>query len=197
MLMAGNLTGPALHGGGRSYQAGDWIVTLALGTDGRTVTSERGIVESVDVRQRSLVARMADGRLERLAGRDLDADRLAHGYAITVHRSQASTVDVAHRLEDNGGRSLAYVSMSRGRECNTVHVVADDLEQAAEDLCREWAVDRRARWAIDTGTPAREPLDAEHDSAAPAGLRAALRSARQATERQVLRHAAPPDPGPE
>jgi conjugative relaxase-like TrwC/TraI family protein len=197
MLMAGNLTGPTLSAGLRAYQAGDWIVTLAPGTDGQTVTSERGIVESVDVRPRSLVARMDDGRLERLAGRDLDADRLAHGYAVTVHRSQASTVDVAHRLEDGGGRSLAYVSMSRGRECNTIHVIADDLEQAAEDLCREWAVDRRARWAIDTGTPARELLDAEHDSAAPAGLRTALRSAREAAERQALCRAAPPDPGPE
>ena len=197
MLMTGNLTGPALAAGSRSYQAGDWIVTLAPGTDGQTVTSERGVVDSVDVRQRSLVARMDDGRLERLAGRDLDADRLAHGYAVTVHRAQASTVDVAHRLEDGGGRSLAYVSMSRGRECNTVHVVADDLEQAAEDLCREWAVDRRARWAIDTGTPAREPLDVEQDSAAPAGLRAALQIARQAAERQAYRQAAPSDPRPE
>ena len=197
MLMAGNLTGPTLFAGLRAYQAGDWIVTLAPGADGQTVTSERGIVDSVDVRQRSLMARMDDGRLERLSGRDLDADRLARGYAVTVHRSQASTVDVAHRLEDGGGRSLAYVSMSRGREGNTVHVVADDLEQAAEDLCREWAVDRRARWAIDTGTPAREPLDAEHDSAAPAGLRAALQSAREAAERAAFRQAAPPDPGPE
>src|SRR5581483_11661003 len=137
------------------------------------------------------------GRLERLAGRDLDADRLAHGYATTVHRAQASTVDVAHRLEDGGGRSLAYVSMSRGRECNTVHVVADDIEQAAEDLCREWAVDRRPRWVIDTGTPSREPLDAEHDSAAPAGLRAALQNAREAAERQAFDQAGPPDPRPE
>jgi hypothetical protein len=197
MLMDGKLTGPILPAGPRSYQAGDWIVTLAPGTDGRTVTSEHGVVDSVDVRQRSLTARMDDGRLERLAGHDLDEDRLAHGYATTVHRAQASTVDVAHRLEDGGGRSLAYVSMSRGRECNTVHVVADDIEQAAEDLCREWAVDRRPRWAIDTGTPAREPLDAEQDSAAPAGLRAALQGAREAAERQAFNQAIPPDPGPE
>jgi ATP-dependent exoDNAse (exonuclease V) alpha subunit len=77
---------------------------------------------------------MDDGRLECLAGEELGKDRLTHGYAITVHRSQASTVDIAHRLEDGGGRSLAYVSMSRAREANTVHVVADDLDQAVEDL---------------------------------------------------------------
>ncbi len=37
---------------------------------------------------------------------------MSHGYAITVHRSQGATVDTAHRLEDGGGRELAYVSMS-------------------------------------------------------------------------------------
>ena len=176
---------------------GDRIVTLAPAADGQVVTSERGEVVSVDARpRRPLIVRMDDGRFERLEGDELAKDRLAYGYAVTVHRSQGSTVDVAHRYEDGGGRELAYVSMSRGRECNTVHVVADNLDQAAEDLTRDWSVDHRARWAIDSGTPATEPLAVEHDDQAPAGMRAALRHARLQAERDAVAAAIPRRPEP-
>jgi ATP-dependent exoDNAse (exonuclease V) alpha subunit len=195
--IAGRLHGPNLAADGRHYAAGDLIVTLAPGAGGQVVTSERGVVEAVDVRHRSLTVRMDDGRLECLVGEELGKDRLAHGYAITVHRSQASTVDIAHRLEDGGGRSLAYVSMSRAREANTVHVVADDLDQAVEDLTRDWSADRRARWAIDSGTPATHPLDVERHQAAPATIREALRLARLEAQRQATQAAIPPDRAPE
>lgn len=46
---------------GRPYQAGDWIVTLAPGTDARTVTSEHGVVESVLVTRRQRIAFAASG----------------------------------------------------------------------------------------------------------------------------------------
>jgi hypothetical protein len=168
-------------------------VTLAPAADGQIVTSERGEVMSVDVHRRALTVRVDDGRLERLAGDELGKARLAHGYAITVHRAQASTVDVAHRYEDGGGRELGYVSMSRGHERNTVHVVADNIDQAVEDLSRDWAVEHRARWAIDSGTPATDPLAVEYDDRAPAGMRAALHHARLEAERQAAAAATPSD----
>jgi len=86
--------------------------------------------------------------------------------------------------------------MSRGRACNTVHVVADRLDQAAEDLTRDWSVDHRARWAIDSGTPATEPLAVEHHDQAPAGMRAALHHARLQAERDAVAAAIPEDPNP-
>jgi hypothetical protein len=194
----GRLTGPELVApGGRHYSVGDRIVTLAPGADGQVVTSERGEVVSLGVQRDSLIVRMDDGRFERLQGDELAKDRLAYGYAVTVHRSQGSTVDVAHRYEDGGGRALAYVSMSRARQESTVHVVADNLDQAVEDLTRDWAVDHRARWAIDSGTPATEPLAVEHHDHAPAGMRAALRHARLDAERQAVAAAIPRDPSPE
>ena len=190
----GHLTGPELVApGGRPYRVGDRIVTLAPAADGQVVTSERGEVVSLGIDRQSLIVRTDDGRFERLQGDELAKDRLAYGYAVTVHRSQGATVDVAHRYEDGGGRALAYVSMSRGRQANTVHVVADDLDQAAEDLLRDWTVDHRARWAIDSGTPATEPLAVEDDGKAPAGMRAALRHARLEAERQAVAAAVPPD----
>ncbi len=194
----GRLTGQELTApGGRRYSVGDRIVTLAPGADGHVVTSERGEVVTLGIDPQSLIVRMDDGRFERLQGDELAKDRLAYGYAVTVHRSQGSTVDVAHRYEDGGGRELAYVSMSRGRQANTVHVVADNLDQAVEDLTRDWSVDHRARWAIDSGTPATEPLAVEHDDDAPAGMRTALRHARLAAERRAVAAAIPADPTPQ
>ncbi|MGH8999664.1 MAG: ATP-dependent DNA helicase [Acidimicrobiia bacterium] len=194
MALNDRLSGPDLRApGGAHYSAGDRIVTLAPTAGGKVVTSEHGVVEAVDRRTRSLDIRMDAGGIERLSGDELGPDRLAHAYAITVHRSQASTVDRAHRLEDGGGRDLAYVSMSRARQINTVHVVADDLDQAVEDLTRDWTVDRRARWAIDTGAPSIEPVDVEQDTAAPAGLREALRLGRLQAHRQAIEMTLPVD----
>jgi conjugative relaxase-like TrwC/TraI family protein len=151
---AGRLGGPELQApGGASYRAGDRVVTLASGAGGRIVTSERGTVAAVDSAVGALRVRMDDGRLVDLAGQDLAADRLAHGYAITVHRSQGATVQVTHALEDGGGRELAYVRMSRARESTTLYLVAESPEQAGEDLRRAWSNERRWRWAIDTALP--------------------------------------------
>jgi conjugative relaxase-like TrwC/TraI family protein len=195
MAAAGRLSGPELVApGGRSYADGDRVVILAPSADSELVTSERGQVIAVDPAAGTLVARMDDNRLQPFAPEDTTVDRLAHGYAVTVHRSQAATVDSTHRYEDGGGRELSYVAMSRARESSHVYVVADDLDQAVEDLVRDWSEQRRVRWAIDTGTPSpglaleRPPHAMPPDSA--------LRLARLRAERNAVEAAIPSDPRP-
>ncbi len=195
MAATSRLTGPALVApGGQTYRAGDWIVTLAPGARGELVTSERGTVTGVDPTAGTLFARMDDGRVQRFGTEDTGAERLSHGYAVTVHRSQGSTVDTAHRLDDGGGRELAYVAMSRARQRSSVYIVADNVDQAAEDLIRDWSDERRAIWAIDAGTPASDPLAVEADAGAPAPIRTGLRRARLIAERAAVAAAIPPDP---
>jgi len=157
------------------------------------VTSECGTVVAVDVERRELAATMDDGRLQRFGPEEVDAEHLAHAYAITVHRSQGSTVGRAHVLEDGGGRELAYVKMSRARERSMLYVVGDSPEQAAEDLCRSWRESRRIGWAIDRGTPA-PGLGPEPGSDAPA-VAAALRHARLVAERAAIAAVIPTDVG--
>lgn len=100
---------------------------------------------------------------------------------------------MAHRFEDGGGRELAYVAMSRARHHTTVHVVADDLDQAVEDLRRDWSFERRPRWAIDTGTPSNEHSRRTGSPyATPAIRRAALEA-----EREALAAVIPPEPSAE
>lgn len=85
--------------------------------------------------------------------------------------------------------------MSRARQASHVHVVADDLGQAVEDLARDWNAEKRQTWAIDTGTPdidpgVRHPLEIEAADTAPDRLRASLSRARLTAERQALAAAA-------
>ena len=69
-------------------------MTLAPGAGGKVVTSEAGTVVRVDPQRRSLSARMDDGNhIVRLECEELAGSRLAHAYAVTVHRSQGSTVE--------------------------------------------------------------------------------------------------------
>ncbi len=188
---AGWLTGPELQApGGRRYAAGDRIVTLAPGARGHLVTSERGSVIEVDQLGAGLVARMDDGRIEQFEREDTASERLDHGYAVTVHRSQGATVDVAHVLEDGGGRELAYVAMSRARQRSMAYVVADDIDQAGEDLRANWSRERRQGWAIDTGTPA-TGADALGHQAGETKENLALRRARLRAERGAITAALP------
>jgi conjugative relaxase-like TrwC/TraI family protein len=185
MMAHGRVHGPELvTNQGARYAAGDRIIALAPLAEGQIVTSERGVVTEVDLEEQRLIVEMENGRRFQLE-QEAIATQLAHGYATTVHRSQGATHDIAHVFEDGGGRELAYVAMSRAREWTELYLVADDLDQAREDLARSWQRERRERWAIDTGVP--QPDVATRKPPEPAALR---KLALQA-ERDALRVAIP------
>jgi conjugative relaxase-like TrwC/TraI family protein len=154
METSGRLSGPeVVCPGGLAFRAGDQVVTLAPGPDGSMVTSQRATVEAVDPDVGALMLRAEDGRLARLVGEEADVERLGYSYATTVHRSQGATVGRAHLFADGGGRELAYVAMSRARQSTHIWAVADDQDQAVDDLRRDWTDRRSPTWAIDTGQP--------------------------------------------
>jgi hypothetical protein len=68
-------------------------------------------------------------------------------------------VDVAHVLDDAGGRELAYVAMSRARHASHVYVTAPDLSEASQRLAWSWDDERRQQWVADKASAA-EPLEA-------------------------------------
>jgi AAA domain len=150
----GRLSGPELQApGGRHYAAGDVVVALAPGPGGAWVTSQRATVVSVSVRAGSLKARTDDGRILSLDRDATGAERLAYGYAITVHRSQGATYDTVHALEDGGGRKLAYVKMSRARRETYLYIASPSSDDAVEHLGWAWGAERRETWATDRGQP--------------------------------------------
>ncbi|MGI8458909.1 MAG: MobF family relaxase, partial [Propionibacteriaceae bacterium] len=90
------------------------------------------------------------------------------GYAGTIHGVQGETADTGHLVLDaHTGAGAAYVGMTRGRTANTVHLVAEDLDDA------------RAQW-----------IDAAGRGRADLGLEAA----RVAAEREAAPYAATPTP---
>ena len=100
--------------GGRRYEAGDRIVTLAPAADGRLVTSRtgHGRRRRPELRPRWIL-RMDDGQhVQALRGRRRCRIGSTTATPRTVHRSQGATVDAGHRFDDGGGRELAYVAMS-------------------------------------------------------------------------------------
>ena len=125
------------------------MITLAPGPKGAWVTSEPARVTAVDPEAQTLTAVTPDGRQLQMGPDEIGADRLAHGYAITAHRSQGATVDVAHVLDDGGGRELAYVAMSRARHASHVYTAGGDLRDAAERLAWSWDQERREQWVSD------------------------------------------------
>lgn len=64
-------------------------------------------------------------------------------YASTVYGAQGSTTRSAHlALGENTGAASAYVAMTRGRESNTVHLVAEDLDDARQQWVLTFARNR-------------------------------------------------------
>jgi hypothetical protein len=154
MDATGRLSGPELAcPGGNRYRAGDRVVNLAPGPDGKLVTSQRALVDFVDPSEGTLTVVTDDGQHVQFSMKEAGADRLGYGYATTVHRCQGSTTQRAHLFADGGGRELAYVAMSRARQSTQVWIVADDLAQAVDDLRRDWSIRRTPTWAIDRALP--------------------------------------------
>lgn len=136
-----------------------------------------------------LTVRFDDGRSEVLTGDELAAARLDHAYAVTVHRMQGATADRAHVYADSGGRELAYVTMSRARGTSHVYVVADDVDQGAEDLVAEWSSERRQRWVLDVDELASD--DHPRRPTLARRIESTLRLARLQAEREAVQAVAP------
>jgi conjugative relaxase-like TrwC/TraI family protein len=184
----GWLTGPDMTTpDGREFAVGDIVVTLAPNYRGQLVTSERGTVTAVDSDATALTIRTNHGHTVTLLGSEIDPDHLAHGYALTVHREQGATSDRTHYLAEGGGRELAYVALSRARDCTTVHAVADDIDQALDDIRNDWTRSQHDTWLTPTTSvgddPRVQPAAVDHDT-----IRRRL-----VAELEQLRALAPPD----
>jgi conjugative relaxase-like TrwC/TraI family protein len=99
-----------------------WTIT-AIGEDGEVMLRGHG-------RERQVPAAYAKQCVE-----------LA--YATTAHGAQGDTVDRAHvALSDTTGAAAAYVAMTRGRESNTAHLVAESIEDARQQWIDTFSRDR-------------------------------------------------------
>ena len=134
----------------------DHRLTISAASDGRVVTTAAGEQLGVgdriatrrndrDVgvanRDRWTITRVqADGGLHVLGPtghRALPAgyvhQHVELAYATTAHGAQGETVHTAHLVVgESTGAAAAYVGMTRGRQRNIAHLVADTLDEAKE-----------------------------------------------------------------
>jgi hypothetical protein len=99
-----------------------WTVTSVHRDGSVTVTGERG---------------------ERVLPADYVRQHVALGYASTVHGVQGETSATAHlAVGEHTSAASAYVGMTRGRNANTAHLVADSVDDAREQWVAVFARDR-------------------------------------------------------
>ena len=133
--------------GGR-IAAGDTVATRhndhALGVANRDTWTVTAVAPDGSV---TLAGRAARRGHLRTVPPDYARHHLSLAYATTAHGAQGDTVAAAHlSLSEHTDAACAYVAMTRGREANTAHLVADSIEDAR----RQW-VDTFNRDRADLG----------------------------------------------
>ncbi len=81
-------------------------------------------------------------------------------YATTVHGAQGTTVERAHvAISDTTGAAAAYVAMTRGRETNVAHLVAESTEDARKQWAEVFSRDRADVGPANARQQAAEAID--------------------------------------
>lgn len=125
---------------GETLTVGDLVATRR--NDPHLRVANRQIWTVTGVRSDGSVV-LHDRRRDQVVPSHYAREHLELAYATTVHGAQGETVARAHvALNEHTGAAAAYVSMTRGRECNTAHLVADNVEAAKQQWVDAFARDR-------------------------------------------------------
>ncbi len=140
--------------GARSFARGDRVM---FPQNERGLGVKNGTLGSIEqVSAQSMSVRTDDGRTVSF---DLkDYDRIDHGYAATIHKSQGMTVDRTHVLATPGmDAHSSYVALSRHRDGMELHFGRDDFADR-DRLVRTLSRDRAKDMASDyeRSDPARD-----------------------------------------
>ncbi|MFC2177128.1 MobF family relaxase, partial [Actinomycetota bacterium] len=203
---SGQLTGPTVDVGERSYAAGDRILCRRNQSRLGVLNGDLGTVVAVDQVRTCLTVRLdRDSEIRNLPAWYVEQGHIDYGYAMTGHKAQGVTTGRTFVVVDGTtDREWTYVAMSRGREDNTLYLAgAEPPEESCAHLTHADSDDALNRFtaalnrrsahtaAIDhagsTTTHARDPLGPpppSSDIAARVAWIAERRTERDAAERQ-------------
>ncbi|MGH8875532.1 MAG: ATP-dependent DNA helicase, partial [Acidimicrobiia bacterium] len=173
MAASGHLRGRALQAGERAFRAGDRVLARKNRARLGVLNGDLGTVVEVDPERGALTLRMdRGGETRELPAWYLSSGHLEHGYALTGHKAQGVTVRRSFTVAGGGiDREWTYVTMSRGREANTLYMVSPNPEEEcihlahrrpepAEQVVRALGRTSTQTAAVDIGhMPEVDPLD--------------------------------------
>lgn len=136
---------PATAVGSDDLGIGVGDLVMVRRNDTRLGVANRETFTVKDTHEGSLIVADPDGRLFTLPA-DYVVEHVHLGYAVTGHGNQGITTTTSHTLMGDGTDAAgAYVGMTRGREANTLHLVATDLDEAREQFKEAFARDNADR----------------------------------------------------
>lgn len=129
LIAEGGLDGPSVRVGEREFSVGDWVMTTRNDYERGILNGRRGVVTDVDAHGRWLIASFDQGGSALIPNYDIEDGTLEHAYAMTVHKAQGITCDVALVLgAEHLYREAAYTALSRGRLENHLYVAAPEAD---------------------------------------------------------------------
>ena len=128
----GLLHGPSVNAGDRQFQTGDRAVCLKNRSRLGVLNGDLGTVTAVDTERRTITLKLdRTNNVVTVPHWYLDDGHLDWGYALTGHKAQGATARRAHTVAGDGvDRGWLYVTMSRGREANTIYLTDSDLNDS-------------------------------------------------------------------
>ncbi|MCA1674293.1 MAG: relaxase domain-containing protein, partial [Actinobacteria bacterium] len=125
MRAEGRIDDDELEIAGQRFSVGDRVMTLKNTRRLGVINGTRATVQGLDHERAEITIRREDGTDVTLPASYLAEGHLTHAYAITGHKAQGMTTQKAFVLGDQTlYKEWAYVAMSRGKENNSLYVVA-------------------------------------------------------------------------
>jgi len=125
---------------GERIGVGDQIVTRRNDRDADVANRDTWTVTGLRTDGGAVVA---GSRGQRVLPAVYVRDHVELAYASTVYGAQGATTDAAHLVVgEHTGAAGAYVAMTRGRDHNTAHLVADTLKEARNQWIEVFSRDR-------------------------------------------------------
>ncbi|HWB66830.1 MAG TPA: MobF family relaxase [Mycobacteriales bacterium] len=134
----GHLHGPAVSvptpGGTVEFAVGDAVLVTRNHRGYGVLNGTSGHVAGVDPEGQAIRIVDADGGEHHLDRRLLATGDVQHGYAMTVHKAQGATIDVALVSGTTAlTKEAGYVALSRGRTANHLYTTPDDVHAVARN----------------------------------------------------------------
>jgi hypothetical protein len=125
MREAGRLGDDEITVDDRDFAPGDRVVLLRNNASLDVDNGDRGVVGDVDTDTRALTVALDAGRTVRLPAWYLDAGWVDHGYALTAHKLQSTTVDRTFALASDGlYQEAGYSIATRARHATHFYLAA-------------------------------------------------------------------------